>query len=1802
MNKPTLTDLVHQRIEQLRPKLLDLTRRNPLLSTKFSDRSSAHIRVVDELPDVLFYKLNNGQKMKIVSLPEISGDPKDEETKDFRDALAAARLTDQDYQAALDTADRESEKYIDEIRSIERALKDRLRAERGMPPRSKQADISVSEHAKNHGISATYDLPTPDKGKAKQKHVDNDIQTLLLQKDLERKLNGITTKCRTWIQETGINVLHVAYGFLEWSEPGQADVAFAPLVLSGAQIEKVRTRDGVQFFVSGSGDEPETNSVLAEKLKLDFGIILPQKIENSVEEYLAEVASIAPKRMHWRLRRQVAIGVFPSARMAMYHDINPKAQDFCSNDTVNSLLAGTNVRSAQPFAEEYNIDEPEVEKCVPYTVMDADSSQFSALVDISKGRNLAIEGPPGTGKSQTIVNAIAAALAEGKKVLFVAEKLAALDVVKSRLEAIGLGEFLLPLQAEKSSREQVIESVRQRLSMAAPADQRQYAEKLERLRSVRSKLQQYIDLQQRIFGSSGMSVHEILGKGIRTSGALSSLPIEIVRQCSIDESLLNKGGIEQLQSFGKILIKVVESVKAARPNWQGVTRAHIDRFTAQTVCELSKRAALAFRRLSAEYELLSQFGISSDAPENELVKLSVLLADLGALTEQDRLLYVRLLRPGAAEAITGFVGACEEVARKSEILREVLCAPLSVETAAKVTRTIEVCHGYAFSSLDTAALRQDIESRATRLAAMRDLFSKLEKFAKTFPGSASCSIASIRRARHIYLSTKPEVLAFRNPAHRVMTSTNALRRCISEGRLLQNDRSRIATKLSLAVNIPQGTLSQAIIVLRASGPLSFLSKRYREARRLARGVYLAAKFRNSDAIESLEQLAVFKAREQAFLSDKESHESFGEYFRGLETDFASFEALIRFYEQVDKEFENVELRGLQAFLREASYDRLASLPELPPGEDHRTMLEIGEFIKVEEEKIGLLRAGVLELDHLLSNFFKPKELLSSDLQGILGFLQDVLERVRSLSENREAASVLNERFAGSDTVTAGLQAACDWAFKASAYAKIIERVSQSASPESVAATLGSYVSTRKDASSLCEELCNEVGVTKSHFMKADAGSTADVLGEAALDEDGLIAHSDVAAALIEATNYGVLPLVQHWIQTAEHNDFDKAFEALVARQLAKKVYAKYQVQLSSFKGRSLDQMRSELRQLDKEVILLARKVLARKVFKSASPPQGNGAGKKSEWTELALLENETSKQQRYIAVRELTKRAGRALLELKPCWMMSPLAVAQYVPKEAIKFDLCIIDEASQMPPESAIGALVRSAKAVVVGDTNQLPPSNFFKKILDDDDANEDEAVLNESILEMANATFRPARRLRWHYRSRHSGLIKFSNRHVYKDDLIVFPSPTESLVRMGVEYRRVEGIYKSGTNQIEARAIVDAVLEFMREEPERSLGVVTLNQKQRELILEEFENALAKDEDAQGYIEAWRQKNDGLEEFFIKNLENVQGDERDVIFIGTVYGPESPGAKVAQRFGPINGTAGKRRLNVLFSRAKEKIVTFSSMTAADIAADPDTNPGVHMLKSWLEYTASGMLDAGVESARETGSEFEQFVIDQVRAMGLEAVEQVGVAGYFVDIGVKHPNWPHGFLLGVECDGASYHSAKSARDRDRLRQDILEGLGWYLHRIWSTDWFADPRAEAMRLRSVVEKRLADLQARSADFAPKPTKLVNPKPPEQKSALAQMTLPLEKASKEIPKPGKGVGNAKAQCVEVGDTVRVKYLDGDRSLTQFTISSSRQDLQKGIVHKSAPIAIALLGAEKGETIEVLVGTYVRPAVVEEIDKA
>ena len=493
--------------------------------------------------------------------------------------------------------------------------------------------------------------------------------------------------------------------------------------------------------------------------------------------------------------------------------------------------------------------------------------------------------------------------------------------------------------------------------------------------------------------------------------------------------------------------------------------------------------------------------------------------------------------------------------------------------------------------------------------------------------------------------------------------------------------------------------------------------------------------------------------------------------------------------------------------------------------------------------------------------------------------------------------------------------------------------------------------------------------------------------------------------------------------------------------------------------------RKRFHQTEEQLIQLDRAEVIAKIHRDRYElPSGIDQGRRGEFTELGLIDNETNKQKRHRPLRHLFHYAGNALRGLKPCWMMSPSTVASLVPREAIEqFDLVIVDEASQMPPERAFGMISRAKQCVVVGDPKQLPPTSFFQRSSSSEDTEESdevdsEALDEESILDLCTKSFKPVRRLKWHYRSRHGSLIAFSNRQFYNNQLVVFPSCDRDFAinRHLVEAPR----YVRSINLPEVTLLCDVVLEQLEQHPERTLGVVAMNESQAEEIAEQLETLSIHHEELRRRLDL----TDSSEELFVKALEKVQGDERDTIVISTTYGPAEPGGPLAMRFGPINQGGGHRRLNVLFTRAKHGIELVTSMESSQIHPTATSSLGVHALKDYLKYVETRSLDTGRQTGRPPDSDFEVVVAEALERHGYQVECQVGVANYFIDLAVVHPKQPDLYLLGVECDGATYHSARAARDRDKYRQSVLENLGWEIYRIWSTDWFENAEAETRKL------------------------------------------------------------------------------------------------------------------------------------------
>ena len=462
--------------------------------------------------------------------------------------------------------------------------------------------------------------------------------------------------------------------------------------------------------------------------------------------------------------------------------------------------------------------------------------------------------------------------------------------------------------------------------------------------------------------------------------------------------------------------------------------------------------------------------------------------------------------------------------------------------------------------------------------------------------------------------------------------------------------------------------------------------------------------------------------------------------------------------------------------------------------------------------------------------------------------------------------------------------------------------------------------------------------------------------------------------------------------------------------------------------------------------------------------------------EMGVIRGEIGRRSRHKPIRWVMKNAGSMVQRIKPVMLMSPISVAQFLPPGTVTFDLLVIDEASQIRPEDALGVIARARQIVVVGDQKQLPPTSFFDRLVDDveDEEEDDElpagatAADMESILSLCEARGLRSRMLEWHYRSRDPSLIRVSNAEFYGDNLVLPPSPLQLDPNYGMKFRRVPGVYargkttsaRAGTNKIEAQHVVKAVAEHAHKSPDLSLGVVAFSKAQSDTLTEALEYERRRDAVLDAFLREGR-----AEDVFVKNIENVQGDERDVILISVGYGPQEPNGRLTtMSFGPVNGEGGERRLNVLFSRARVRCEIFASFDPGDIDPSRTSRLGPRVLKRFLDFAKTGIIEEQVATGLEADSPFEDDVARVIRDLGYEADPQVGTAGFRIDIGVRHPDRPGQYIVAVECDGAAYHAALWARERDRLRQDVLEGLGWRFHRIWSTDWFHRRDHEIRRL------------------------------------------------------------------------------------------------------------------------------------------
>ena len=580
-------------------------------------------------------------------------------------------------------------------------------------------------------------------------------------------------------------------------------------------------------------------------------------------------------------------------------------------------------------------------------------------------------------------------------------------------------------------------------------------------------------------------------------------------------------------------------------------------------------------------------------------------------------------------------------------------------------------------------------------------------------------------------------------------------------------------------------------------------------------------------------------------------------------------------------------------------------------------------------------------------------------------------------------------------------------------------------------------------------------------------------------------------------------------------------------------------ELATFIGELHENRIREFKDLDKKILVLNRKRIFHKL--NSNIPKIFGG---TENPQAKILAGEFTRKSGHMPVRKLLEKAGGMIKQIKPCFMMSPLSIAQYLDptNEELQFDVVIFDEASQVKPEDALGAFMRGKTAVVMGDTQQLPPTSFFD-LMSDADSDEEEATSldMESILHLCKLSF-PVKMLKWHYRSRHESLISVSNREFYDDDLLVYPSPSHSDPELGLKFHyNPNTAYDRGSssaNPLEAKDVVEEIFNhFEKYGDTKSLGVGTFSVAQKNAILEELE---VRRKERPEFEALFSDNKD--EHFFVKNLETIQGDERDVILISVGYGYDND-RKMSLNFGPLNQDGGERRLNVLITRAREKCVVFSNFKAYDMKLTANPPYGVKSLKEFLEYAEN--LTLGTHGPEmHTKEPFEDAIANYLEENGYIVDRQIGCAGFRVDLAIVDDENPGKYILGITTDGKMYSSSKVARDRDRLREQVLTGLGWKLYHLWSTDWYRNRDLGRKKLLDFVEKSIKQSREEEKRRTEEAKKLAEKRRIEAEKRAEELRLAREKeeAEKRAQEEAESDDEINPEDIGPSDFVEVEKVD------------------------------------------------------------
>ena len=1523
---------------------------------------------------------------------------------------------------------------------------------------------------------------------------------------VESILRSIAGRHDDLIEKRGLPCGYIALGVLEWT-PDDRKETRSPLLLLPVEIDEEQDSKLLKtiYKVTLADRSPCENPALREYMRRKYELLLPKFEESEipqvahVQKWLDEtILPFTATKPDWRLVGGATFGLFDCGAIAADCDggnWNPPLHD---RELIKKVLLSTDVAGN---------DLEEVEFCSPSLVLNADGSQFDAIRQVEQGKNIVLHGPPGSGKSETIVNLIASAFHAGKSVLFVAQKPEAARVVCRRLAKCGLDPFctvLVPVGESRNTKSSVLDGLRRRVAIR-PTREALLQPQLSRLRDRVNLLNEHATALGMVLPVFEMTARDVLAElavfslaGVSAAtGTEVNLPasrsnfttaedalagLATARKEISDDAFETLGGLrttdDQMMAHDAAF-RLTDDLKRLRTSCTALAVA-VARVTVPGAESVPTRVSLL-------NELAFTMPRHAELADGQFLGRAFRLQALGAAEALARIAQVRAFLgqvqrrfPNCRELIKrdvfgprGEANSLESVLRKFSVHEQ----PLSwaIKNVPSIDRVRSGLSGadlipncgmisHLLSSADDFHHWQKKVNLVVAIGQAAGGREFLLKHAKCAPTDAQCLLEAKEKATR--------VTDLRLEGGRICLAER-----LTDRQSLVFAQSAIAMRRSLASRV-FGTITDS---------------RYRSAKKTALHCLLPGVSRGQWP-EALSACIELHDAEAAWIL---ASERIGPTATEA-ADPASWQAAHEWFQRI------LDLARQARVSIDEAWELARSFETQSVAQQESAMVSVAQQIcKASWIANGLTQSLAGEqvtpgtvADSLaaLSKVLAHTTVLAAELgfgQSVqlvqvvqsAGEIVELRESIRALDVDVCAAALMRDDFRGVDSITDAYDDTLGWAKawadpKRGRWLGILQWVlAEQASLDERGSAAHSL------AESLTQDLpsvLNALGSIRKHYT-FDGASSRLRFG------DGLTLAENIQFAeglfKFESSIYSIFSFGQLCRRAGElagvgivQKLFDRDFQVgTLVRTYRRTVFELSlgadnrfagllqvgRVALESAIG-SLPNLEQELRDGNAKKIVNA--LLGRSV------PSGIANGLVREKTELGYVNHLLGLQRPRFEVQDLFQRSRAALSALQPCVIATPDSVSEFLPRDGGMFDLLIMDEASQVPPSNAFGSIARARQAVIVGDPKQLPPTSFFAGAAPGANEAEDEDAQGvtdvESILDRAISSLKSVH-LCGHYRSRHHSLIAFSNKHFYDERLAVTPSVAGRDGKFGIvaHYLR-DAQYSAGINEIEAKAVAVRAMTHLRSGTDESLGIVAFNRAQADLIKMQLE--LLAHEDSTN-TDAYARARNAKDPIFIRNLESVQGDERDVIYISYTYGPDAMTGQVAQRFGPVGNQGGERRLNVLVTRAKNRVEVFHSMLPEQLTG---TSPGARVMREYLEYARKTPEFDFIDGDHE--SEFERQVARAIESFPMDLIvrPQVSCNRFRIDMGISLRTNPGRFILGIECDGAAYHSSRDARDRDLTRQMILEHHGWVIHRVWSTAWWKNPTEELKRLESAVREAM----------------------------------------------------------------------------------------------------------------------------------